>query len=30
LVGAGSVVTKTVPDNVIGFGNPFKIKKIKS
>jgi len=26
LIGAGSVVTKDVPDNAVGFGNPFKIR----
>ncbi len=26
LVGAGSVVTKDVPNGAVGFGNPFKIK----
>jgi len=29
LVGAGSVVTKNVPNNTVGFGNPYKIKKNK-
>lgn len=27
LIGAGSVVTKNVPDNVLGYGNPFRVKK---
>lgn len=26
VIGAGSVVTKDVPDNSIGFGNPFKMQ----
>ncbi len=29
LIGAGSVVTKNVPKNIIGYGNPLKIKKNK-
>jgi UDP-2-acetamido-3-amino-2,3-dideoxy-glucuronate N-acetyltransferase len=29
LIGAGSVVTKDIPKNVIAFGNPAIIKKIK-
>jgi UDP-2-acetamido-3-amino-2,3-dideoxy-glucuronate N-acetyltransferase len=29
LVGAGSVVTKSIPENVIGYGNPFTVKKNK-
>jgi len=29
LVGAGSVVTKDIPDGSIGFGNPFVIKGIR-
>lgn len=28
LIGAGSVVTKNVPSNSVGFGNPLKIKNI--
>lgn len=27
LVGAGSVVTKDVPQGTLGYGNPFKVKK---
>jgi acetyltransferase-like isoleucine patch superfamily enzyme len=30
LVGAGSVVTKNIKNNTIGFGNPYKIKSIKN
>jgi maltose O-acetyltransferase len=26
-IGAGSVVTKNIPDNVLAFGNPSEIKK---
>jgi maltose O-acetyltransferase len=26
IIGAGSVVTKDIPDNVIVYGNPAKIK----
>ncbi|MDX1314899.1 MAG: sugar O-acetyltransferase, partial [Eudoraea sp.] len=26
-IGAGSVVTKSIPDNVLAFGNPCKIVK---
>lgn len=29
MVGAGSVVTKNVVNNVVGFGNPFKVIKNK-
>jgi acetyltransferase-like isoleucine patch superfamily enzyme len=25
IIGAGSVVTKNIPDNVIAYGNPAKI-----
>ena len=28
MIGAGSVVTKDVPPNTMGYGNPFIIKKI--
>lgn len=27
IIGAGSLVVKNVPDNVIGFGSPFRIKR---
>jgi len=26
MIGAGSVVTKNIPDNTIAYGNPAKIK----
>ncbi|HZW77543.1 MAG TPA: DapH/DapD/GlmU-related protein [Flavobacteriaceae bacterium] len=26
-IGAGSVVTKDIPDNVLAFGNPCKVQK---
>ena len=28
IIGAGSVVTKDIPDNCMAYGNPVKIKKI--
>lgn len=28
MIGAGSVVTKNVPDNYLAFGNPCRLKKI--
>lgn len=27
IIGAGSVITKDIPDNVVAFGNPCKIRK---
>ncbi len=27
VIGAGSVVTKSIPDNVVAFGNPCEVKK---
>lgn len=29
IIGAGSVVTKDIPDNCVAYGNPAKIKTIK-
>jgi maltose O-acetyltransferase len=26
-IGAGSVVTKNIPDNVLAFGNPCEIRR---
>ena len=28
IIGAGSVVTKDIPDNCVAYGNPAKIKNI--
>jgi acetyltransferase-like isoleucine patch superfamily enzyme len=29
LIGAGSVVVENIPDNVVAYGNPAKIKKTR-